>query len=230
MPHLVVGGDIGDCIAALPILRQLGGGKLTMVPTPHPQGRPWEAGARLLIPLIKAQPYIEDVEWSPHHPESDYNVSYFRTMGCYKRDQSLTLSQAAAIGLTEVDHSPWLTARPSAHSAGRSVFARSMRYQNPRFPWRQVMDKWGEGGLFLGLANEHAAFKRWRLEHYPMRDFMDAAELIAGADRLVANQSCFGWIAMGMGTPLIQETHMTAHDSRLERDNCVYCHDGKLPL
>ncbi len=232
MPHLVIGGDIGDAIAALPILRQLGGGKLTMAPTPHPRGRPWKAGALMLLPLFAAQPYVEEVEWQDVAPDADYNVGYFRTMGLYNPDRTLTESQAAAIGMEDVDLSPWLTARPSAISAGRVVFSRSPRYQNPKFPWKPLVQKHGEGALFLGLPSEYTHFKRFGglVTHYPVADFMEAAEIIQGADGLVANQSCFGWIAMGLGRPLIQESHPTIRDSRLPRDNCVYCHDGKLRL
>src|SRR5215470_7607255 len=136
MPHLVAGGDIGDAIATLPILRQLGGGKITLVPTPHPGAKDWRPGAMMLMPLFKAQSYVESVEWSFSEPASaDYNVAHFRSMGCYSPFITLAESQARAIGIEELDLSPWLECHPSAHSRDLVVFARSKRYRNMRFPW-----------------------------------------------------------------------------------------------
>jgi hypothetical protein len=232
MPSLVVGGDIGDCISSLPLLRQLGGGKMTLVPTPHPGAKVWRPGAELLMPLIRAQPYVEEVEWNDHEPDADYNTAHFRLMGCYSPHQTLTESQAKSIGLENVDLSPWLTAHESAHSTHLVVFARTLRYRNPKFPWLQAVRKYGGASLFIGLLNEYQDFTRFgiRMEHYKMRNFLDAAEVINGCRMVVANQSCFGWIAMGLGKPLIQESHITSHDSRCPRDNCIYHHDGPLHL
>jgi hypothetical protein len=230
MPSLVVGGDIGDAIASLPILRQLGGGKLTLIPTPHPGAKDWRVGAELLMPLIAVQPYVEEVEWQDHEPVSDYNTAHFRLQGHYSPFVTLAESQARACGIEELDLSPWLYAHESAHSLHQVVFARSLRYRNPKFPWAQAVRKYGSASIFVGLQNEYQDFIRFgiRMEHYRIRNFLDAAELISGCRMLVANQSCFGWIAMGLGKPLIQEGHEKIHDSRCPREGNIYCHDGKL--
>src|SRR5882757_3364906 len=110
--HLVIGGDIGDAIASLPILRQLGGGKLTMIPTPHPGAKEWKTGAMMLIPLFEAQPYVEEVEWSNIEPAADYSTARFRSQGFYSPFQTLAESQAASVGIKELDLSPWLYANP----------------------------------------------------------------------------------------------------------------------
>ncbi len=205
---------------------------MTLIPTPHPKARDWKAGAHLLMPLIAVQPYVEEVVWSDTEPSSDYNVAHFRLQGCYSPYQTLSESQANAIGMEDLDLDPWLTAQESAHSLHQVIFARSLRYRNPKFPWPQAVKKYGGASIFIGLPNEYQDFTRFgvRMEYYKMRNFLDAAELINGSRMLVANQSCFGWIAMGLGKPLIQESHITSHDSRCPRENCIYHHDGPLNL
>ena len=233
MPHLVISGDVGDAVAALPILRQLGGGKLTLCPFPSPIVKVWKHSALLLLPLFAVQPYVEEVEWSDTEPEgADYNLIRWRAMGCYSGYRTLSESQALAVGIEDLDLSPWLYTQESSHSRDLVVFSRSLRYRNPKFPWPQAVRKYGASSLFIGLANEYQDFTRFgvRMEHYRMRNFLDAAEIINGSRMLIANQSCFGWIAMGLGKPLIQESHAVIHDSRCPRENCIYHHDGPLNL
>lgn len=236
MPHLVAAGDIGDCIAALPILRQLGGGKLTLVPTPHPNAKQWQTGALLLMPLIRQQPYVDSVEWSYHEPAADFNIAHFRLQGCYSGARTLAESQARAAGIEEgLDLSPWLTCAENNVYGNPVVVARSKRYQNPRFPWHLVLKKY-HGAVFMGLPQELSDLQRThmvpgtRLRYHKMRDFLDAAQIIEGSKMLVANQSCFGWIAMGLGKKLIQESHPVIGDSKCPRPDNIYWTEGPLEL
>lgn len=231
--RIVHDGDGGDCIAALPILRQFGGGQLVFTQGKNPRNfKPW---FHLLKRLFEAQDYVDSVVWEDHPGLADHYIQEWRKPH-YHPNRTLAESQAAHLGLAQVNLEPWLRAHPSSHSTGKIIVARSARYQNGQFPWRQVITHAGHRMIFVGLPVEKKAFDmvvarakpQLRVEFYAIHDFLDLAELIAGSDMLIANQSSPGWVAMGLGHPIIQETNLTIRDSRVPRSNAIYCDTNKL--
>lgn len=222
-------GDLGDLIAFLPVLRQLGGGSIVCTQSNNP--RSFRGGFDLLRRLVLAQPYVDEFLWEDKPQGCTHDITQFRKP-FYKPDRTLSHSQANAIGITELEMEPWLWAQKSSHSTGRVVVARSSRYRNPNFPWRETLARYGDRMIFVGLPAEYQDFlstirrhrPQLKMEFYRIHDFMDLAELIAGADLTICNQSSPGWVAMGLGTPIVQETSPGNNkDSMVERANAIYC-------
>jgi len=216
-------GDLGDIIAALPIIREAGGGDLVI--GNHPDFlRPMEGVRfRSLAPLIEVQPYIRSV-WFESAPKGiTHDISVFRKL-YYRNYRTLTESQAASLQLP-FSLNPWLTAEPALETKGLVTIARSSRYHNPEFPWKRIVSELDDRCVFLGLPEEHAEFCRevgCKVPHLPTSNFLRMASLIAGSDLFIGNQSSPCWVAMGLGHPLIQETHKEIKDSIVERPNAIF--------
>lgn len=194
-------------------------------------GRESLRGARYesLAPLLTFQPYIDDVEWSDALPDTPYDFSTFRKD--HQPNENLAQWQARHIGVA-ISETPWLLAQHSRRTRGRVLFARSLRYHSPTFPWDKALLRYKDP-LFIGMPDEYHAFQtKWGkpLEHYTASNLLELAELIQGCDLLISNQSCPFWIAAGLGKTLIQETWSVDPNSVIKRDNASYALNGTLPL
>ena len=228
-------GDLGDIIAALPVIRQLGGGRLVI--TDHtltreqPMLRTMKPRMGLIEGLLQSQPYLVSVRFSDDvNVRCTHDFRPFRRK--YRNNRTLTESQADWVGVNQVIMDPWLTVnKPSWKTAGRIVVARSARYHNPRFPWAKLVQAVGKQMLFIGIEEEHKDFcqKFGQIDWLPTQTLMEVAEAIAGSDLFIGNQSSPCWIAMGLGHPLVQETHETMHDSRVFRANAMFVSNGIIP-
>jgi hypothetical protein len=217
-------GDMGDCIAALPIIRTFGLANLVIT---EKQGASRETmkGNRFkaLSPLIAEQPYIESVKWVNKPKNIDYDFSFFQRSG-HKYGECLTDWQAKAVGVSDYSFEPWLHVSENTRAAGRVVVSRSNRYHNGLFPWDRVRRIYGEKMLFVGLEHEHELFEKdnGQVEYAPTADLLELAELIAGADMFIGNQSCPMWIAFGLGKRIIQETWLGGPNSCVPNANAIY--------
>lgn len=214
-------GDLGDVIAALPAIRQLGGGRIIIGPG---YCRESMKGARFeaIKPLLMAQPYVTGVEWREERPSRAFDLSVFRQN--YRRGESLAHLQARHLGVDNLDVAPWLTAPRNAAYRNRVVFARSPRYHNGFYPWFALIKNYPDA-LFVGSADEHDSFQREfnrRLERVPTADLLELASLLASARLFCGNQSCPWWIAAGLGIPVFQETWDHDRNSMIVRKNAFY--------
>jgi hypothetical protein len=131
----------------------------------------------------------------------------------------------------KVELKPWLAPEPSSQTKGMVILSRSRRYHNPKFPWPRIVSELGSRAAFVGLPEEHSDFCRdvGRKVHYlPTSNFQRLASLIAGSDLFIGNQSSPCWVALGLGHPLIQETHMEIRDSIIPRPNARYVDNGVI--
>lgn len=220
-------GDLGDIIAALPTVRALGGGDFIIGHKPNGQ-RESLRGPRFeaLAPLLLAQPYIASVRWGDPVPGC-IDFSDFRH--CPHDGMNIAYWQAKYVGAV-ISMEPWLAVRAPVH--GRAVVARSPRYHNPEFPWRTLLPRLVDP-LFIGFPDEHDAFCKavgWRVEHAPTSTLLETARLIAGARVFVGNQSAPFWIAIGLGTPTIQETWLEGANSVVHRKGAHYPHFNSYDL
>jgi hypothetical protein len=221
-------GDLGDIIAGLPVIRQLGGGELVIGNHGgmYAGWRPME-GERFnaIKPLIEAQNYISSVRFEYPPQDVDFDLSGFRKV--YSRHYTLSEAQAKWLNVSDLDLSPWLEVTPSGLSKGRIIVARSGRYHNPTFPWVQLVKRYGQRMGFVGLKDEFDAFVRstcgtGMVSYVPTSTLQEVAALIKGSDLFIGNQSCPCWIAMGLGHRMIQETHPFIHDSIVPREGCRF--------
>ena len=220
-------GHIGDLIAFLPCMRALGGGDLVI--TDH-------AGTNLSMegfkydsikPLLEEQDYVSSVSYAKHPEGIDYDVCGFRR---YWGQGSIIEMHAKELGIEVPNTSAWIKVQPDPTTVGRIVCCRSHRYRNDRFPWAQVVEQYREKIVFIGLYDERGDF----INHYGhvdnicVKDLLEMAQLIAGSDLFVGNQSSPFWIAAGLNHPLVQETHQHIRDSVVPYGGAFYSEDGNF--
>jgi hypothetical protein len=204
-------GDLGDIIALLPSIRHMGGGHIVIgerekTGTGPGYCRESMKGDRFdaIKPLLEAQSYVRSVSWGDC-PDGAHDMSFFRHTPP-RRQENIATWQARHLGLQNVSLEKWLNVPNPI--PGPVVFARSARYHNPRFPIHGYCDRYNNA-VFVGSAAEHQAFEEVALRKIPHRktaDLLELARVLAGAERVISNQTCAWWIAAGLDRPLVQET------------------------
>jgi hypothetical protein len=236
-------GDLGDIIASLPTIRQLGGGDLVIgqrMWRPLVGNRENMRGKRYQViePLLKSAPYLTNVIYDDQPPKVAYDLSQFRPItarllsasrlekiiGNKIKLTNLVALQARYLGIKNIDVSPWIKVDPEPAARGKIVIARSARNHHPRFPWPWLVQTHRTKMVFIGLPEEHREFERefGKVEHLPTQDLLQVARLIAGSDLFIGNQGCPAWIAMAIGHKLIQETNDNEFSSVIERPNACF--------
>jgi len=181
-------GDTGDVVYSLPAIKELGGGKIFLDPL-------WEAtlfnenNAKLLIPLLVAQPYIEDV--ALYNGEAiDYDLNRFRYSGLDLVTMNLSEAYLRTFSLpTDLINKQWLNV--GKRKVKSVIFHRSARYHNNSFPWKDLVNRFKNQAVFVGLEEEHEQFVKsfGHIPFYKVCDFLELAEVINGADLFIGNQS-----------------------------------------
>jgi hypothetical protein len=206
-------GDYGDIIAALPILKQQGGGHLIIGPqhanvagrVPRVAMTPERYAG--IAPLLEQQSYIKSVRYSPNHNEAERDFSTFRFGGWNQKD-NLAEWQGRHLGRLELEQLPWIEL-PEFTWNGRVIVARTHRYHNPEFPWKLIGDKYKDQLLFVGFPDEHQTMQQIMgrtIERANTANLLDVVRLIAGAKRVFTNQTVIWWIAAGLGKKTVQES------------------------
>jgi hypothetical protein len=224
-------GDLGDCVAALPVIRELGGGRLIFSDSNYPPGQgPRESmrGKRFesFQSLTEAAPYVSSIEWQDDPVGITHDLARFRSMHWVPTESLITWQARFFNLMLPLAPEPWLTVDAEKH--GRIVVGRTARYHTTYFPWRLIVDDYGDDILFVGLPAEHQDFQiqaRRKIDYAPTANLFEAAKIIAGSRLFIGNQSVMFWMAAGLGHPLIQETHheIYTRNSYVPRGNALYC-------
>lgn len=213
-------GDIGDLLAALPVIRQLGGGELVLFPAPYTGWRMTKERVENLRSLLELQPYIKGVRWAPS-PEGTNLDEWRQHYDCYK---NLTDMVAQTFGQPHPDREqPWLKIdRP--RRIARVVFARSQRYRNPHVNWRQIYEEYAGQAVFVGTPDEHHDFQQEigpvSYQHSPT--YLELARVVAGADLVVVNQTSIRWLAEGFKVPVLVEVDPGINNTHWQRAGASY--------
>ena len=224
--HFIHSGDLGDVIYALPTVRAFGGGTIHLVNQNVGQlhGMSRER-AMILAPLLMAQPYVHAVRYDlPTEGEwkqGGVNLNAFRFSGQDFFRQHLADCVARTFGLPGgIAEEPWLTVQPCQW--GPVFFARSARYHNPNFPWRKVIEKYGQHARFVGTPAEHVAFNTEFEASVPYlaTDNLETLAAVLNMARLfVGNQSAPLAIAEGLGINILCEECPACPNCHLNRHN-----------
>lgn len=183
--------------------------------------------------FMEAQNYIDSFEkMDPKTAEITHNLDRFRDL-FVKHPGNYVDCYATAFNIRDPEarkslrETPWLTVPNPRKIEGRTVVInRTARWQDPNLSvnW----SKWQEEGidaeaLFVGLPEEFEAFKKatgWReILHYPTPTLLDMAEIIAGTDCFIGNQSVALALAVGLGVEFWCESRK---DLAPERNECVF--------
>lgn len=242
-------GTFGDLIYSLSVVKKMGGGTFAIhleniercvaqygyrpdeVDQAH-RGRLRNADFDLLRPLLFRQSYIKYVTaWTGNHDvdldtfrgvlfrgfEGNYVEAYYKTF-----DLPFT---------PDVYNETWLEA--DAVKIAPIVINRTFRYRCPEGngTWQTLLEQANitKNGIFVGNDDEHTDFMKstgFKVERYIVKDFKELADVIAGADLFMGNQSAAYSIAMGLGKSSVLETikikPLKNNECYFPRDNCQY--------
>jgi hypothetical protein len=217
-------GDLGDILYSLRICHQLNDPNSTYYIVDRPFTKPWnKARLEALMPLMEAQPYLGRVVYEEPKESLTHNFTDFRRHLPYS--VSLADIHAAWVGVTLNPYTPWLKVKPSNEMNGKVLVHKSPRYANPEFPWRALADKYGDRMVAVGVEDELHVLVTALGRQVPFRktkSYLELAELIAGCDLFIGNQSSPCAIALGLGVPTVQETCLRQPDCIFGGANAFY--------
>ena len=239
-------GAFGDLIYSLAVARYLGQGKFYLhlnqinwigqhyygsQPDPVHQGRLRESDYLFMRDLMLAQPWITDFTPLDGQAEITHNLDRFRPLFVGHPGNYVDI-YSVAMGITDpsirqkIRTEPWLTvASPRKISGKPVVINRTARWLPPTLSpqWAQWRDQgWEDQSIFVGTEQEHELFQKatgWQIPYRKTRTMLELAEVIAGADEFVGNQSVALALAIGLG----QKFHCEhRRDLPLERNECYF--------
>jgi hypothetical protein len=239
-------GALGDLIYSLPIVKQMGGGEFYLhlnqmdwigqhyygsAPAPFHQGRMNLKDHAYMKTFMEAQEYITKFDVMYPTTEITVNLDRFRPAFVGHPTNYIELyGQTHGLSTEErgiVNTSTWLTVPNPRSIAGRPVVINRTERWIPPIPGPQWMMLKQQGmeaeAVFVGLEQEYQKFKEdtgWDIPWEPTETMLDLAEVIAGAEVFVGNQSqCFA-LAVGLGVEEIWcESRL---DIPLERNECYF--------
>jgi hypothetical protein len=218
-------GDFGDAIYALTSVRALGGGELYFVSRPWTRTRWSPSLLGAIKPLIDGTDYavthLHDGEWI------DHDFTTFRNGG-QKLGRTIVERQSRWVG-AEISLEPWLKAE--GRKIASVVINRGARWPGFHFPWQIILKVFPEA-VFIGLPQEHAVFEKeyGKIEFSQCKDLLEAAEVIAGCELFIGNQSACLAIANGLGKAVCVEVCSFAPDCFYKRPNAKYSFNGELSI
>jgi hypothetical protein len=240
-------GTLGDIVYALPLVKHLGGGEFYLhmnqidwvgahyygsKPNPFHQGRMNDRDFEFMKSFFLAQDYITRFEkLDPSTTEITHNLDQFRVPfvghpGNYVDIYCSVFGITDFVQRTVIRTTPWLTVPQVTKVEGkRWVINRTERWvsadRNPN--WDNLKNQGVDReGVFVGLPEEHRAFEQatgWRIDYLPTKDMLELAQVIAGADTFIGNQSVALSIAIGLGVPYGCEARS---DLPPERNECYF--------
>jgi hypothetical protein len=213
-------GDLGDIVVALATAKHAAP-KSTLLLRDDGRTKGIIKRKDLITPLVEAQTYIQSCRPYTEGDRVDWPSEQFRR-GYHSSTDTLLNSHARhalAHGLIQTlpdSSQPWLTV-PSVKPNGRVIVNRTGRYNNNAFPWQEVVDHYRDVITFVGAPNEHGHFQNCfgKVDYQPTKNMLEVAQLIAGSELFIGNQSSAMAIAEGLKHPRIQETCLHIPD-------CVY--------
>ena len=215
-------GDIGDLLAALPVIKQLGGGELVLFPAPYTGFRMTTERVENLRQFLELQPYITGVRWATG-PEGT-NLDVWREPCEGHKNLNLSDMIAMTLGQPYPDREqPWLKIdRPNRIAP--VIFGRSHRYRNHQVEWDQIYREYARQAVFVGTSEEHYDFERavGPINYYSSPTYLDLARVVSGADLVVANQTSIRWLAEGYKIPVLVEVDPAIDNTYWQRTAAYY--------
>ena len=183
--------------------------------------------ADLLMPLLRAQPYIAQVSFGAG-AEVDVNLDAFRHQDPERNN--LADCHLRLLGLPEglKDHA-WLQVEAAGElPPGTVFFGRSLHHSGIDGFWEKCLQLFGDCALFVGTQEEHAIFcnQFGQIPFRPTRDMLELAGLIKEAALFVGNQSCPYAIAEGLKRPALQQVYAKSPNCIFDRADAFYVRES----
>lgn len=234
-------GAFGDLIYSLAVAQHLGAGRFYLhlnqinwigqhyygsPPNPVHQGRLTESDYEFMRDFMLEQHYITEFKTLDGSAEITHNLDRFRPAFVGHPGNYVDI-YCNAFGIKEdLKNTPWLSVKNPKQLDGRTVVInRTSRWLPPAVSdqWQQWQEQgWESRAVFIGLPEEYDAFKRsigWDIPGYTAETMLDLAEIIAGADEFIGNQSVALSLAIGLGKKFNCEHR---RDLPLARNECYF--------
>lgn len=248
-------GTLGDLVYSLALVKQMGGGEFQVAINnieecvakyswgradwakvdPEHVGRFKESDYDKLKPFLERQSYIQATsKWYKGDPDPTVDLDHFRStlFRTFEGNYVEGYYRAFNIPFTNSIYTDtWLEADPNP--VAPIVVYRSSRYTDPvgAAKWREIVKDVDleNNGTFVGLENERQDFIRdvgVNVPLCPINGFLELANVVAGAELVITNQSFIYSLAMGLGKQTVLETmkmkplHM--NECYFPRDNVQY--------
>jgi hypothetical protein len=241
-------GTTGDIIYSLALMKYFGGGDFYLHldqvnwigkhyygsdPDPYHRGRMNEQDFEFMKEFMLAQEYVTDFKiLDPKTDAISHNLDRFRPLFVGHPANYVT-TYCMAFGINDPDmhldvgFGPWLSVPNPSPIPGKPVVVnRTLRGFSPPGcnPQWTLWQKEGvdKEAVFVGLPNEYEEFKKltgWNLDYYPTKNMLELAQVIAGCDQFVGNQSMALSIAQGLRVPYAYETR---RDLPIERNESFF--------
>ena len=222
-------GTFGDTIYSLCVFKMLGGGdcyiKLNGIneqsrrlfghdPVSCHKDRYTQADADFIMPLLKAQDYLDTVDIYTGQP---CNISFqdhwrMHLISGWKGNQTECYALTQGMDIHDPENhkklilEPWLTPLNPIRIPGRPVVVN----RTDRFLFGCKGDQYkewvnfglGDYGIFVGTRQEHDAFEnefKVKILYQQVSDMLELARIIQGCEQFMGNQSMALSIAIGLG-------------------------------
>ena len=247
-------GTLGDLIYSLSVVKKMEPGRFMVAINniencvsqygyraeevdPAHKGRFTTRDFELLAPLLERQSYIKETcTWHRGDTEPDIDLDLFRGVLFRGFEGNYVEAYHKTFGipykLPDVQQELWLEADPV--TVAPIVVSRTPRYRrNSDEEYRAWMNyakagNLSEHGIFIGTEKEHADFQRdvnVYIRHYKVKDFLEMANVVAGASLVLANQNFVYSLAMGLGISTVLETIKI---KPLQNNECFFLRENTL--
>lgn len=231
--------NFGDCIYSLPFCLTVAGSKniskfdmvlvinypayynknLMYENSTHPCGNVTmtKEFAEMLIPLLKAQPYIDNVFIHDYakdgaYVEDGFRLEAFRTFGLNLGAGSITKWYEDLFPTKEIidDFNKWLYVYPDdkikKSFSDKICVVRSQRYWLPLNI--SILEPYANDIVFIGTDNEYESFKdklKVDVPHVFINNFLEAAQVFKSCKLCIGNQTGLFSVMEGLKVPRLLE-------------------------
>ena len=184
-------GATGDVIYAMPTIKALGGGVFNV-------NLPDDL-YNTVLPLLESQEYIYEVKKGREFVGNVFNLDKFRNNNDLHLTHLVQLHLQSFDIIDETWKQGWLKIEPI--KSNNSFINITPRYKSLTTDWIKEINFLKDNSdnvYFIGLESEYEPYKHL-IERYEIRDYLELAQLLAGAKYVSGNQSSFMAVAQGIG-------------------------------
>ena len=240
-------GDLGDIIYSLPIIKELGGGCLILTADYDKmeiRDPMTEEKALMLKELLSDQDYITYVGHAPKKPSDiDYDLNDSRIdfikwgSGEFSheeieilRNRLLTEHYERFYNLNYTYINQFYYPKSLIKIIDYPIIVnRTFRYRNDKFPWNEIVKKYGDKIMFVGSDKEYEDFVKnfGYVKYKNTPTYKKLMQVIAGAKLFIGNQSFPYSIAESIKQNCIQETDTWVGNCQYTRHNAFISKNGE---
>jgi hypothetical protein len=241
-------GTLGDIVYGLALMKHLGGGEFYLhlgqvdwigqhyygnAPDPFHKGRMTQGDFEFMREFMEAQEYITRFDlMNEAETAITHNLDRFRPLFVGHPANYVT-TYCMSFGITDpatqiaVSDGPWLSVPTPTPIPGKPYVVNRTPRGFTAPGCNETWSAWREEGVdtqsvFVGLPKEYEEFKQltgWNIDFHPTKNMLELAQVIAGCEQFMGNQSVALSIAQGLRVPYAFEAR---RDLPMERNESYF--------